>query len=103
MASPISLFKITMFFFFKVEYSSQRLIDVLVNGELVVFDEQSELDYSEVSVVKQNESRIRIYFGAGVSLTVIAIEQFLNYEILIPQRFKGWYLISLYLRYATRP
>ena len=70
-------------------------MDVLVNGELIDFDEQSELDFTEVFVVKQNQSRINVYFSSGVSLTVIAIEQFLNYEILIPPRFKGWYLIRL--------
>ena len=68
---------------------------MFVNGERVEFDEQTRLDFSGVFIVKQNQSKLGIYFTSGVSVAIKAKEDFLTYQISIPTRFKGLYLINL--------
>ncbi|CAB4032217.1 Hypothetical predicted protein [Paramuricea clavata] len=73
----------------QIDFNSRRRLDVLVNGERVEFDEQTRLDFSGVFIVKQNQSKLGIYFTSGVSVTIKATEDFLTYQISIPTRFKG--------------
>lgn len=79
----------------KIDFNSRRRLDVFVNGERVEFDEQTRLDFSGVFIVKQNQSKLGIYFTSGVSVAIKAKEDFLTYQISIPTRFKGLYLINL--------
>lgn len=65
------------------------MVDVFLNGERVEFDEQTRLDFSRVTVEKQNQSKIGVYFNSGVSIDAKAIEGFLTYQMSIPKRFKG--------------
>ena len=67
------------------------MLDVFLNGERVEFDEQTRLDFSRVIVVKQNQSRVGIYFNSGVSIDTRAIEGLLVYQMAIPKQFKGRY------------
>ncbi len=85
-------------YLFKVKFNSRRKIDVFVNGERVEFDEQSRLDFTGVFVVQQNQSEITIYFTSGISVAIKAIEDFLTYQISIPTRFKGLYLIIILIK-----
>jgi hypothetical protein len=78
----------------KIDFNSRRRLDVFVNGERVEFDEQTRLDFSGVFIVKQNQSKLGIYFTSGVSVAIKAIEHFLTYQISISTRFKGLYLIN---------
>ena len=72
-----------------MEFNNRRMIDVFVNGERVEFDEQTRLDFSRVFIVKQNQTKIGVYFDSGVSIDTRTIEDFLTYQISIPVRFKG--------------
>jgi hypothetical protein len=83
---------ISEFYILKVEYNSRRTIDVFVNGDRIEFDEQTRLDFSEVFIVKNNQSKINVHFTSGVSIDIRAIEEFLVYQISIPTRFKGLYV-----------
>ena len=67
------------------------MVDVFLNGERVEFDEQTRLDFSDVIVVKQNQSKIGIYFSSGVSIDTKSIDGFLTYQMSIPKGFKGQY------------
>lgn len=67
------------------------MLDVFLNGERVDFDEQTRLDFSRVTVVKQNQSKVGIYFNSGVSIDTRAIKGFLIYQMSIPKQFKGRY------------
>ena len=71
------------------------MIDVFVSGDRVEFDEQTRLDFSGVFIIKQNQSEIGMYFTSGISIDTKAIEDFLTYQISIPTRFKGLYLIRI--------
>ena len=71
------------------------MIDVFVNGDRVEFDEQTRLDFSDVFLVRQNQSEIRIYFTSGIFIDTKETEGFLTYQISIPTRFKGSYLITI--------
>ncbi|XP_028410519.1 sushi domain-containing protein 2-like isoform X2 [Dendronephthya gigantea] len=73
----------------QIEYNKRRKIDVLVNGDRAEFDEESRLDYTGVFVVKQNQSKIGVYFASGESLHITVVEEFLTYQISIPVRYKG--------------
>ena len=76
----------------QVEFNNRRMLDVFLNGERVEFDEQTRLDFSRVTVVKQNQSKVGIYFNSGVSIdSGVSIEGFLVYQISIPKQFKGRY------------
>ncbi len=83
-----------MFTNLKVEFNSRRMVDVFVNGDRVEFDEQTRLDFSGVFIVRQNQSGIGIYFTSGISINTRAIEDFLTYQISIPIRFKGLYMMT---------
>ena len=72
------------------------MLDVFLNGERVEFDEETRLDFSKVTVVKQNQSRVGIYFNSGVSIDTKAIEGFLIYQMSVPKKFKGRYNNNLY-------
>ena len=67
------------------------MLDAFLNGERVEFDEQTRLDFSRVTVVKQNQSKVGIYFNSGVSIDARAIKGFLIYQMSIPKQFKGRY------------
>ena len=67
------------------------MLDVFLNGERAEFDEQTRLDFSRVTVVKQNQSKVGIYFNSGVSVYTEAIKGFLIYQMSIPKQFKGRY------------
>ena len=71
------------------------MMDVSVNGDRIEFDEQARLDFSGVYIQKHNQSKIGIYFTSGVSMDTRAIEDFLVYQISIPTRFKGLYLLAI--------
>ncbi|XP_028415613.1 sushi domain-containing protein 2-like [Dendronephthya gigantea] len=71
------------------EFNNRRRVDVLVNGEHVEFDEQTRLDFTGVFIVKQNQSKFGTYFTSGVAVVVTSVEDFLNYQISVPLRFKG--------------
>jgi hypothetical protein len=79
--------------FLKVEFNRRRKIDVWVNRERVEFDEQTRLDFTGVFAARQNQSKIVIYFNSGVSIAIKAIEDFLTYQISIPTKFKGLFLV----------
>ena len=74
----------------KVEFNRRRLIDVLVNGNHVEFDEQPRLDFLDVFITKRNRSKVSIFFTTGVSIDIKSIEDFLTYQISVPKRFKGY-------------
>ena len=73
----------------QVEFNSRRKIDVFVNRERVEFDEQTRLDFTGIFAVRENKSKISIYFTSGVSVVVKVVENFLTYQISIPTKFKG--------------
>ena len=75
----------------KVEFNKRQKIIVYANGEKIEFDEQTRLDFKEVFLIKHNVTKIGIYFSSGVSVETNSIEDFLNYQISIPQKFKGNY------------
>ncbi|XP_046863081.1 protein mesh-like isoform X2 [Xenia sp. Carnegie-2017] len=73
----------------QVEFNKRQKIIVYSNGEKIEFDEQTRLDFKEVFLIKHNVTKIGIYFSSGVSVETKSIEDFLNYQISIPQKFKG--------------
>ena len=94
------MYYIANFTLSKVEFNNRRLIDVLVNGNHVEFDEQSRLDFLDVFIVKRNGSKVSIFLTTGVSVDIKPIEDFLTYQISVPTRFKG-YVQSILFNYFS--
>lgn len=69
---------------------SPGIFQILVNGDLVEFEEFSKLDFNGFSVSKNsNESKHSIIFNSGVSMTFQRVEDILNMMLMIPPKFKG--------------
>ena len=84
------------FFSFQLHISGRNEIEVLVNGNLMEFDEQLMMDFNGVIILKYNNSfRYSIIFESGISVTVEEVEGILQMMSLIPPEFKGEFAISL--------
>ena len=69
---------------------SRRGIDVLVNGERVVFDDVSEQDYNNVIVTDQGNNTASALFSNGVNIRVKAENGIISVILLnIPGIFSG--------------
>ena len=87
---------ITTDFPFQLHISGRNEIEVLVNGNLMEFDEQFMMDFVGVITLKySNSSRYSIIFDSGISVTVEEVEGILQVQLLVPQVFKGGFAISL--------
>ena len=70
-------------------------MDVLLNGDMVEFDELSLLEFDGVSVLQYgNTSKYSIIFNSGVSVTVEGQQELLGLVTLVPTAFKGTRVIS---------
>ena len=71
-------------------------MDVLLNGDMVEFDELSLLEFDGVSVLQYgNTSKYSIIFNSGVSVTVEGQQELLGLVTLVPTAFKGTRVINL--------
>ena len=81
-------------FAFQLQISGRNEIEVLVNGNLMEFDEQLMLDFAGVIILKYNNSaRYCIIFESGMSLIVEEVEGILQMLLLVPPVFKGGFTI----------
>jgi len=65
-----------------------------VNGEIVVFDELSLLEFDGVSVLQYaNTSKYSAIFNSGISVTVEGQQELLGLVTLVPTMFKGSILL----------
>ena len=65
-------------------------MDVLVNGDMVNFDELSLLEFDGVSVMQYgNTSKYSAIFNSGISVTVEGQQELLGLVTLVPTIFKG--------------
>lgn len=85
-------------FSFQLHINGRKEIEVLVNGDLMEFDEQFIMDFVGVIIIKYNNtSRYSIIFESGIALTVEEVEGILQMMLLVPPVFKGGFAISLLL------
>ncbi|XP_073244634.1 uncharacterized protein [Porites lutea] len=74
----------------QIHLNGRGLVDVLVNGEMVDFDELSFLEFNGVSVLKYvNTSKYSAIFHSGISVTVEGQTELLGLVTLVPTMFKG--------------
>ena len=65
-----------------------------MNGEMVVFDELSLLEFDGVSVLQYaNTSKYSAIFNSGISVTVEGQQELLGLVTLVPTMFKGSILL----------
>ena len=70
--------------------NGRGLVDVLVNGERVDFDELSLLEFTGVSVLYYtNTTKYSVIFNSGISVTVEGQQELLGLVTLVPTVFKG--------------
>ena len=66
------------------------MVDVLVNGKKVQFDEQSMRDFQGVTVMRYpNTSKFAVIFNSGISVTVEGQRDLLGIQLLVPTTYKG--------------
>ena len=83
----------------QIQLNGRGLVDVLVNGEAVIFDELSLLEFNGVSVLQYvNTSKFSAIFNSGVSVTVEGQQELLGLVTLVPTIFKGK---SLFCRFCV--
>lgn len=76
--------------FVQVELNSLRIIDIYVNGEKESFEpETSLMEFTNLILMKQNNSALQIIFRSGISVSVTQNEISLSFEMLLPEFFKG--------------
>ncbi|XP_074609320.1 protein mesh-like isoform X2 [Acropora palmata] len=74
----------------QIQLNGRGLVDVLLNGDMVEFDELSLLEFDGVSVLQYgNTSKYSIIFNSGVSVTVEGQQELLGLVTLVPTAFKG--------------
>ncbi|XP_020611647.1 protein mesh-like isoform X3 [Orbicella faveolata] len=74
----------------QIQLNGRGLVDVLVNGEAVIFDELSLLEFNGVSVLQYvNTSKFSAIFNSGISVTVEGQQELLGLVTLVPTIFKG--------------
>ena len=74
----------------QIQLNGRGLVDVLVNGEAVIFDELSLLEFNGVSVLQYvNTSKFSAIFNSGISFTVEGQQELLGLVTLVPTIFKG--------------
>lgn len=73
-----------------MELNSLRIIDIYVNGEKESFEpETSLMEFTNLILMKQNNSALQIIFRSGISVSVTQNEISLSFEMLLPEFFKG--------------
>ncbi len=81
-------------FTFQVHISGRNEIEVLVNGDLMEFDEEMMMDFNGVIVLKYNNtSKYSTIFNSGISVTIEKVEDILQMMLLVPPMFKGGYQV----------
>lgn len=76
--------------FVQVEFNSLKLIEIYVNGVVESFEpETSIMEFTNLILMKQNNSDLQIIFKSGISVTVIQNDISLSFETLLPEKFKG--------------
>ncbi|XP_068694477.1 uncharacterized protein [Montipora foliosa] len=74
----------------QIQLNGRGLVDVLVSGEKVDFDELSLLEFDGVSVLQYgNTSKYSAIFHSGISVTVEGQQELLGLVTLVPTLFKG--------------
>ncbi|XP_078360277.1 sushi domain-containing protein 2-like isoform X2 [Oculina patagonica] len=74
----------------QVHISGRNEIEVLVNGDLMEFDEELMMDFNGVIVLKYNNtSKYSTIFNSGISVTIEKVEDILQMMLLVPPMFKG--------------
>nr|XP_058948028.1 protein mesh-like [Pocillopora verrucosa] len=74
----------------QIQLNGRGLVDVLVNGERVDFDELSLLEFTGVSVLYYiNTTKYSVIFNSGISVTVEGQQELLGLVTLVPTVFKG--------------
>ncbi|XP_078360273.1 sushi domain-containing protein 2-like isoform X2 [Oculina patagonica] len=74
----------------QVRISGRNEIEVLVNGNLMEFDEELMMDFNGVIVLKYNNtSKYSTIFNSGISVTIEEVEDLLQMMLLVPPMFKG--------------
>ena len=63
---------------------------MLVNGDIVEFNEQLMIDFNDVTVLKYNNTaKYSTIFESGISVTVEQVDEILQMILLLPPVFKG--------------
>ncbi|CAB3980322.1 sushi domain-containing 2-like [Paramuricea clavata] len=74
----------------QVELNSLRIVDIYVNGEKESFEpETSLMEFTNLILMKQNNSALQIIFRSGISVSVTQNDISLSFEMLLPEFFKG--------------
>ncbi|XP_078360269.1 sushi domain-containing protein 2-like isoform X2 [Oculina patagonica] len=74
----------------QVHINGRNEIEVLVNGDLMEFDEDLMIDFNGVIVLKYNNtSKFSTIFDSGISVTTEKVEDILQMMLLVPPMFKG--------------
>ncbi|KAL9985251.1 hypothetical protein ACROYT_G007629 [Oculina patagonica] len=74
----------------QVHINGRNEVEVLVNGDLMEFDEDLMMDFNGVIVLKYNNtSKFSAIFYSGISVTIEKVEDILQMMLLVPPMFKG--------------
>ncbi|XP_074631718.1 sushi domain-containing protein 2-like [Acropora palmata] len=74
----------------QIQLNGRGLVDVLLNGDMVDFNELSLLEFDGVSALQYgNTSKYSFIFNSGVSVTVEGQQELLGLVTLVPTTFKG--------------
>ena len=83
---------------FQVQINGRNEIEVLMNGDLVEFDEGLMMDFNGVIVLKYNNiSKYSTIFDSGISVTTEKVEDILQMMLLVPPIFKGRYIFIYFV------
>jgi len=75
---------------FQIHINGRNEIEILVNGEIVEFDELLTMDLNGVIVLKYNNtSKYSVIFNSGMSVTIENVEDILHMMLQVPPMFKG--------------
>ena len=90
-SSFISMYLRHLNVFFQIHINGRNEIEILVNGEILEFDELSTMDLNGVIVLKYNNntSKYSVIFNAGMSVTIENVEDILHMMLQVPPMFKG--------------
>ncbi|XP_068102447.1 sushi domain-containing protein 2 isoform X2 [Hyperolius riggenbachi] len=73
----------------RLKNGSINTLEVLVNGEILSFQEQSWMDMEGVFLFSPSETNVTVMFPSGAGVEARAGEGFLSLSVLLPDAFKG--------------
>ena len=82
------------FFYLQISLNGRGMVDVLINGVVVGFEEQIMVKFRGVSVLNyENKSKYLVTLSSGVSVTIEGHRDLLQIMLLVPSDYKGEFCV----------